>query len=251
MNGCLVNPSEMYKKEIAALTEELARVKERSKAAIQDVETQLAELKKNLNEERNLRRQVEKIADERIKTSRQDSETELAKLRDSLARQELEKVELKKDLDEERDLRKQAEKNADEGSKAARQSLETELANLPNSLARQEPEKAELKKGVDEERQLPKQLETDADELPISILRTDGPGVSPSEPGPMATVQKPIVQVESPSIPNGIYVIKNRAGNIYWCMAPATQRVNFWNTKENYDEQVNEHFSPIIQVLKV
>jgi hypothetical protein len=46
----------------------------------------------------------------------------------------------------------------------------------------------------------------------ISILRTDGPGLSPNEP--MAIVQMPIVQVESPSIPDGKYVIKNRAADI-------------------------------------
>ena len=55
VNGCLVNSAEMYK-EMAALTEELAREKERSKVAIQDLETELsrreleqAELKKDLD----------------------------------------------------------------------------------------------------------------------------------------------------------------------------------------------------------
>ena len=43
----------------------------------------------------------------------------------------------------------------------------------------------------------------------ISLLPTDGPGLSPNEP--MA-----IVQVKNPSIPNGKYVIKNRAADIYW-----------------------------------
>ena len=53
----------------------------------------------------------------------------------------------------------------------------------------------------------------------ISILRTDGPGQSPEEP--MAIVQAE-VQVESPpkvevtSIPDGRYIIKNRAADIYW-----------------------------------
>ena len=118
MNGGLVNPAEMYKeslKEIATLTEELARERERSKAEILDLETELArreleqgELKKDLDLERHLRKQVEKNAeqveknaDERIKSVRQDLETELAKLRDSLAKRELELAELKKDLDEE------------------------------------------------------------------------------------------------------------------------------------------------------
>ena len=94
MNGCLVNPTEMYK-EIAALTEELVRVKERSKAARQDFETVLArwelkqaELKKDLDEERYLRKQVEKNAEERIKSARQDFETELAR-RELEQRQEI------------------------------------------------------------------------------------------------------------------------------------------------------------------
>jgi hypothetical protein len=44
----------------------------------------------------------------------------------------------------------------------------------------------------------------------ISILRTDGPGLSPNEP--MA-----IVRVKNPSmIPDGKYHIKNRATDIYW-----------------------------------
>jgi len=41
----------------------------------------------------------------------------------------------------------------------------------------------------------------------ISFLRTDGPGLSPNEP--MAIVQ-------TPPIPYGRYVIKNRAGDIFW-----------------------------------
>ena len=235
VNGCLLNPAEMYKKGMAALTEELARVKERSKAAIQDLETVLArreleqaELKKELDEKRDFCTQVEKNADERIKSARQDLETEIAKLRDSLAKREQEKAELEKDLDEERDLRKQVEKNADERSKAARQDLETELAKLRDSLARRELEKAELKKGVDEERQSHKQLEKDANdsELLIQILRTDGPGMALS--GPTAIVQKPIVQAESQPIPNGIYLIKNRTGDFYWSMSGSYQRVHFW-----------------------
>ena len=52
----------------------------------------------------------------------------------------------------------------------------------------------------------------------ISILGTDGPGLSPDEP--MAIVQTPIVQfpivqVGSP-IPNGRYAIKNRAADFFW-----------------------------------
>ena len=101
VNGCLVNPAEMYKKEIASLTEELAGVK----TARQELETELArrelELKKELDEERDLRKQVESV--------RQDLETELA-----TCRRELEQAELKKDLDEERLLPKQLETNANE-----------------------------------------------------------------------------------------------------------------------------------------
>ena len=43
----------------------------------------------------------------------------------------------------------------------------------------------------------------------ISNLRTDGPGLSPNEP--MA-----LVQVTSPSIPDGKYAIKNRAADFFW-----------------------------------
>ena len=183
MNACLVNPAEMYKKEIAALTEELARERERGKAARQDFETELAALTEELARER-----------ERSKAARQDFETGLAKLRYSLERWELEQVELKKDLDKERDLRKQVEKNADE-SKAARQDLdsETEPANLRNSLASRE----------------------------ISILRTDGPGLSSDEP--MAMLQRGPIQ-------NGRYVIKNRAEPFYWNPGSNLTTVNFYGT---------------------
>jgi len=43
----------------------------------------------------------------------------------------------------------------------------------------------------------------------ISLLRTDGPGLSPNLP--MA-----IVQVKPPPVPDGRYVIKNRAEDIFW-----------------------------------
>jgi len=63
----------------------------------------------------------------------------------------------------------------------------------------------------------------------ISILRTDGPGLSPNEP--MAIVQMPIlqmpnVQVETPPIPDGKYIIKNRAVDIYWTVG--LRSVYFW-----------------------
>jgi hypothetical protein len=47
----------------------------------------------------------------------------------------------------------------------------------------------------------------------ISILGTDGPGLSPDEPLPI--VQMPIVQVESPSIPDGRN-IENQSEEDYW-----------------------------------
>ena len=94
----------------------------------------------------------------------------------------------------------------------------------------------------------------------ISNFHTDGPGLSPNEP--MAIVQ---MSIESPLIPDGKYVIKNRAADIYWNMAGGNPRydpsgpadivtVYLWSTrmeqakKSNY-AQVNRH-SPIIQVFK-
>jgi len=47
----------------------------------------------------------------------------------------------------------------------------------------------------------------------ISILGTDGPGLSSDEP--MAIVLNPIVQVKIP-IMDGRYTIKNRAGDFHW-----------------------------------
>ena len=95
----------------------------------------------------------------------------------------------------------------------------------------------------------------------ISILHTDCPGLSPNEP--MAIVLMPIVHlVESPSkyasIPDGKYVIKNRAADIYWTpdFSPI-KTVYFWPKPTNIPfklehaswVQVNKH-SPIIQVFK-
>ena len=86
----------------------------------------------------------------------------------------------------------------------------------------------------------------------ISILRTDGPGLSPNEP--MA-----IVQVKTPSIPDGIYIIKNRAVDIFWYALynnfyKRITAINFYafdsdSAKSNTSFQVNNH-SPIIQVFK-
>ena len=89
----------------------------------------------------------------------------------------------------------------------------------------------------------------------ISILRTDGPGLSPNQP--MAIVQLAIVQEESPSIPDGRYLIKNRAANIYWEAEKSPDNtVYFWHTttvKTKFSKctyaQVNEHFR-VIQVFK-
>ena len=73
----------------------------------------------------------------------------------------------------------------------------------------------------------------------ISILRTDGPGQSPDEP--MAIVQAD-VQVESPpkvevtSIPDGRYIIKNRAGDFYWD-ADCYGKVYFSKTTLEYAKQ--------------
>ena len=88
----------------------------------------------------------------------------------------------------------------------------------------------------------------------ISFLRTDGPGLSPNEP--MA-----IVQLKTPSIPDGKYFIKNGAEDngakdIYWGAGyNPLRRVLFYRfTKEiakvRNDTQVNEH-SSIILVFRV
>ena len=88
----------------------------------------------------------------------------------------------------------------------------------------------------------------------ISILRTDGPGLSPNEP--MAIVQMPIFQVKIPSIPDGTYIIKNRVADIFWTALKleSIKTVKFWpgkmmQAKADKDTQVNKH-SPIIQVFK-
>ena len=88
----------------------------------------------------------------------------------------------------------------------------------------------------------------------ISILRTDGPGLSLDEP--MAIVQVD-VQVEVTSIPDGRYLIKNRASDFYWSAASnMDDRVDFWEYtlkgKQNTGSthwKVNEH-SPIILVFR-
>ena len=83
----------------------------------------------------------------------------------------------------------------------------------------------------------------------IAILRTGCPGLSPNEP--MAVVQMPI---ESP-IPDGKYLIKNRAADIYWHAGKnPIKTVYFWATtmeqvKNNTSTQVNKH-SPIFKCSK-
>jgi hypothetical protein len=71
-------------------------------------------------------------------------------------------------------------------------------------------------------------------EGPISILCTDGTGMSPNDP--MAIVLAD-VQMTTPSIPDGRYVIKNRAREVYWSAGYGSiQTVFFYNTartKEN------------------
>ena len=84
----------------------------------------------------------------------------------------------------------------------------------------------------------------------ILILRNDGPGLSPNEP--MAIVQIPF---EGPSIPNGKYLIKNRAADIYWhAGSNSIPTVYFWAATMEYAKdtnwmQVNKH-SSVIQVFK-
>ena len=97
----------------------------------------------------------------------------------------------------------------------------------------------------------------------ISILHSDGPGLSPDEP--MSIVQAD-VQGESPlpvevtSIPEGNYLIKNRGGDIYWSLwtpDEAIKKVRFYSTtsgiaelKTKYDIMQVKKFSPNIPVLQ-
>ena len=95
----------------------------------------------------------------------------------------------------------------------------------------------------------------------ISILPNDGPGLSPNEP--MAIVEVQAFQVKNPSIPDGKYIIKNRAApDIYWCAGNAAvsygknpiKTVYFYGSTMQLANgynfyQVNNH-SPIIQVFK-
>lgn len=92
----------------------------------------------------------------------------------------------------------------------------------------------------------------------ISFQRTDGPGLSPYEP--MAIVQMPVVEEErlepvvTQAIPDGKYVIKNRAADIYWYWSVHIKSVYFLSTTmetamDSGNAQVIEH-SPFIYGLK-
>ena len=96
----------------------------------------------------------------------------------------------------------------------------------------------------------------------VSILGTNGPGLSPNNPMAIVKipiVQIPILQVKKPLISDGSYLIKNRAGDLYWNAGSRTiARVHFsfesagWTADVpmgNMNLQVNEH-SPIIQSIQ-
>jgi hypothetical protein len=84
-----------------------------------------------------------------------------------------------------------------------------------------------------------------------SILRTDGPGLSPNEP--MA-----VVQVKTPSIvADGRYVIKNRAADIYWATPHNPIRMVYLHPTTMAEAKANgsshtqvNAISPIILVFK-
>ena len=90
----------------------------------------------------------------------------------------------------------------------------------------------------------------------ISILRTDGPGLSLNEP--MAIVQVEFGSLGTmASFPDGRYAIKNGAADIFWSAANnPIKTVYFWSITVEYVKnhsnsscQVNKN-SPIIQVFK-
>ena len=67
------------------------------------------------------------------------------------------------------------------------------------------------------------------------------------------TFQRDTVQVRYSSIPDGIYVIKNRVASIYWAWG-SSMKVHFWPTrkkeaKNSMISQVKKH-SPNIQVIR-
>ena len=98
----------------------------------------------------------------------------------------------------------------------------------------------------------------------ISILGTDGPGLSPDEP--MAVVQKPIVeklivqhpivqrpivQVEGP-IPDGRYAIKNRAADFFWNRAGKNPIgvIHFYSGTAQAKNSISLQVRSILQLFK-
>ena len=84
----------------------------------------------------------------------------------------------------------------------------------------------------------------------ISFLQTDYPGLSAKEP--MAIVLTPLAPL---AIPDGRYLIRNRAADIYWnaCQSPI-QTVYFWHTtiehaKVSPHVKVKDHY-PIIKMFR-
>jgi hypothetical protein len=95
--------------------------------------------------------------------------------------------------------------------------------------------------------------ETPLKEGHIPILRIECPGLSPNKPMAIVqNVQMPTVTIE---IPDGKYVIKNRAADIFWNIGhnPMKNVYFFPTTMEQAKDsnwlQVNKH-SAIIQVFK-
>ena len=83
---------------------------------------------------------------------------------------------------------------------------------------------------------------------------TDCPGLSPKNP--MAIVQNPVTIVQKPSIPDGRYVIKNRAADYFWNTSNklsitlvffGSATIESLRTSVPNNAQVNEH-SPIIEL---
>ena len=80
----------------------------------------------------------------------------------------------------------------------------------------------------------------------ISILYSDGPGLSPDEP-------MSIVQAQTPLIPEGKYLIKNRGADIYWGMTPVynpIKKVYFYSTSELEIAELKTENATFMQVKK-